>query len=523
MEQSPRLSLSYVMPSQAQKHVTVNETFRRLDALVQLTVISRSVATEPANPSDGDGYILPSNPSGAHWGSFPADALVVFQDGGWSLINAIEGLRAWVSDDDILIVYDGTSWATVDGGAGGSAQDSLPRFGVNGNADNVNRLTVKSDAILFSHDDVTPGSGDARQIINKKGAGEVASVLFQNAFSGRAECGIIGDDDFRVQVSGDGASFIDAALFDRTSGAAFFPAGVASIPQDNMLVNGGFDIWQRGTVNGPSTTPRYCADRWFAQTANANVTLTRETLLPGDLGEHHSTYFLRMQMNNAASQAGIDRREEAPQRFMGRVITYSFWARADIARNFNIEFFIAPGAGGSQPQSIPAGSVSVGTNWEKFEVTAEMPSTNGFSFGTDGHFEVRIRHGVSAAFRLDVAQAKLEPGPVATPFVARDPGREMSDCTRYFWKLDVAAGAGSASAGNQNEAAQVAVSFPSPMRTEPATTSDNMTYSGVNINAQAGLQFVAKRETAAILSMRSNSAGALHWQALGDIMFDADV
>jgi len=38
MFKSPNLDLTYVAPSQAQKHVTVNETFRRLDALVQMTL-----------------------------------------------------------------------------------------------------------------------------------------------------------------------------------------------------------------------------------------------------------------------------------------------------------------------------------------------------------------------------------------------------------------------------------------------------------------------------------------------------
>ncbi|MEO1425564.1 MAG: DUF2793 domain-containing protein, partial [Pseudomonadota bacterium] len=33
MEQSPKLALPYVLPQQAQKHVTVNEGLRRLDAL----------------------------------------------------------------------------------------------------------------------------------------------------------------------------------------------------------------------------------------------------------------------------------------------------------------------------------------------------------------------------------------------------------------------------------------------------------------------------------------------------------
>ena len=49
-ENSPRLDLDYVMAAQAQKHVTVNETFRKLDALVQASAQSRLVDVQPAEP-----------------------------------------------------------------------------------------------------------------------------------------------------------------------------------------------------------------------------------------------------------------------------------------------------------------------------------------------------------------------------------------------------------------------------------------------------------------------------------------
>ena len=221
MEQSPRLSLSYVAPSQAQKHVTVNETFRRLDALTQLTVRSRTETSEPGAPDEGDAYIIPSGASGDAWDSFNEHDITAFQDGAWMRIVPVEGLRAWVSDDDALVAFDGASWNVVSGAATGAAT-----FGVNASADATNRLSVKSDAELLSHDDVTPGSGDARKIINKAAAGNTASVVFQNGFSGRAEFGLAGDDDFHLKVSADGSAWNDAALFDRASGAVQFPGGL---------------------------------------------------------------------------------------------------------------------------------------------------------------------------------------------------------------------------------------------------------------------------------------------------------
>ncbi len=219
MDQSPRLSLPYLAPNQAQKHVTVNEALRRLDALAQLSVVSRTTAAQPASPADGDAYILPASPSGADWGGYAQASIAVYQDGAWSEIAAREGLRAWVAADDELVVYDGAAWAEVSPEVTGADQ-----FGVNASADASNRLTVKSDAVLFSHDDVTPGSGASQLKLNKATAGDTASVLFQTGFSGRAEFGLAGDDDFHVKVSADGATWSEALVIDKTTGGAVFLA-----------------------------------------------------------------------------------------------------------------------------------------------------------------------------------------------------------------------------------------------------------------------------------------------------------
>ena len=238
MEQSPRLSLSYVAPAQAQKHVTVNETFRRLDALVQLTVRSRNVSAEPAGPAEGDAYILPPAASGAAWDGFAPASLAVYQDGAWAEIAPAEGVRAYVIDEGALTVFDGAAWQAVSSGAPGSSGgggDSAPRFGVNTAADDTNRLAVKSDAVLFNHDDVTPGNDDCRVKINKKTPPDTASLLFQTGASGRAEFGLTGDDDFSIKTSADGSSWTTAMKVDASNGRAFFPdrmavgAGAAAI------------------------------------------------------------------------------------------------------------------------------------------------------------------------------------------------------------------------------------------------------------------------------------------------------
>ena len=56
--------------------------------------------------------------------------------------------------------------------------------------------------------------------LNKASVADTASLLFQTDFSGRAEMGTAGQDDFAIKVSADGSSWTTALAFDAASGMA---------------------------------------------------------------------------------------------------------------------------------------------------------------------------------------------------------------------------------------------------------------------------------------------------------------
>ena len=66
--------------------------------------------------------------------------------------------------------------------------------------------------------------------LNKNAAGDTASFLFQTGYSGRAEIGLTGDDDFHFKVSPDGASWVTALKLDKTNGQVLVPDGSATAP-----------------------------------------------------------------------------------------------------------------------------------------------------------------------------------------------------------------------------------------------------------------------------------------------------
>ncbi|MEO0981639.1 MAG: DUF2793 domain-containing protein [Pseudomonadota bacterium] len=211
---SANLDLPYILPAQAQKHVTHNEAIRALDAVVQLSVLDRDLAAPPADPAEGDRHIVAPGASG-DW-SGKDGAVAAFQDAAWAFYPPAIGWVAWLVDEARLVVWDGAAWDDAAGASGGV--NPAPLVGVNATADETNKLAVASDAALFNH-----AGADHRLKINKAGAGATASVLFQSGFSGRAEIGLAGDDDFRFKVAADGATWRDAIIIDSATGSVTLP------------------------------------------------------------------------------------------------------------------------------------------------------------------------------------------------------------------------------------------------------------------------------------------------------------
>jgi hypothetical protein len=227
MDTSPNLSLPYILAAQAQKHVTHNEAIRALDCLVQISVLDRDLTLPPAAPPEGARYIVAMG-AGSAW-SGHALQVAAFQDGAWSYYVPREGWLVWVADEDKLVAFDGFTWVIASSGGASAGVNPTALVGVNATADTTNRLTVKSNAVLLSHDDVTPGTGDMRVKLNKSVGGQTASLLFQTGYSGRAEMGTTGDDNFHFKVSGDGATWHDSLLIDKATGSVAFPSGMTGV------------------------------------------------------------------------------------------------------------------------------------------------------------------------------------------------------------------------------------------------------------------------------------------------------
>lgn len=101
-----------------------------------------------------------------------------------------------------------SKWTLVD-----QAASNLAAVGIGTAADPSNPLSVYGTSALFN------SGADVRVKLNKASSSNTASFLFQDGFSGRAEIGLTGDDNFHFKVSSNGSAFNTGILIDAATGA----------------------------------------------------------------------------------------------------------------------------------------------------------------------------------------------------------------------------------------------------------------------------------------------------------------
>lgn len=444
MEETDHLRLPYLIAAQAQKHVTHNEALRTLDALVHLSVVDRDLAAPPALPAAGDRYLVGIGASGA-WSGHDGD-IAAFQDGAWMFHTPRQGWVVWVADEASALVFDGAGWVAIGGGGGGSGGvNPTPLVGVNATADTVNRLSVAAQATLFSHD-----GDDHRLKINKATAGDTAAVLFQAGFSGRAEIGLTGDDDFHFKVSPDGTAFHEAIVIDKDTGEVSFPntalGGGGGGTNPNLLINGDFQINQREFGGGALAAGAYGFDRWKAGTGGSSVSVSGfVATLEGPL------------------EQVVEPAVWGLEAFASAQVTVSVQNAAD---DLTVTF-------GSASGTIAAGS-------------GQRSVTLTLGAGDTGNLTLEVKKQ-SGSGSTTFERIKLEPGAAATPWQARDAFDELMKAQRYYYRWgyengDPGTGFRMFGAGTANVYEGLTFRHPAAMRAVP-TMGINGTWftAGVNI------------------------------------------
>ena len=201
---------------------------------------------------------------------------------------------------------------------------------------------------------------------------------------------------------------------------------VSNMAGRNRIINGNFDIWQRGTSFSSSSVNEYSADRFRTEGYGLSTTISRQAFTAGQTDvPHFPTYFCRVVTSTIASGQfwAFQQRIEMPQVLgYGQTGTFSFWVRATTGT-------LPAGAFSYGMGSSRTDSPALTTAWQKITGTFTAPTS-----GDYGSLYLVYLGADKAAISVDIAQVQLEAGSVATPFEHRQYGQELALCQRYYEK-----------------------------------------------------------------------------------------
>jgi hypothetical protein len=213
------------------------------------------------------------------------------------------------------------------------------------------------------------------------------------------------------------------------------PTGPQGVPGNdgalspNAIINGAFDIWQRGT--SAATGLVYGADRWINFGTSPNSLINTNT---------PSSSFTSSNNVYGSTNTGIQQRIESlnASPLVGQSVTVSFWARnysssgqfrvsLDYANAVNNFSSITNVSSSSTETIAPSGSL-----WNRYTFTFNaLPNqvSNGLA--------VTINLTGTSSVGFLITGVQLEAGTVATPFRRNAPSiqAELAACQRYYQRI----------------------------------------------------------------------------------------
>jgi hypothetical protein len=327
----------------------------------------------------------------------------------------------------------------------------------------------------------------------------------------------------------------------------------------NFLLNGGMQIWQRGTSFGnlPSQgATNYTADRWNCTRYSAgDLDVSRELAGFNPWGFEHCLRIARGGGDTSTTAQYINQPIESSisKKLRGKKVTFSFYAKKGYGftpaagGKYDIFFGIVYHTSSANNDDgmyynnfkVASGTTyaqyaSLNEHWGRYEVSMEVPIQT-------EQLGVYISRGgptadaVSADF-FEVTGLQLEEGGQATPFEHKPYGEELALCQRYFFKLGDDGNTTNLMTGTvegSNIAAVMCGPFPTTMRDIPAITIGGGTKFFSTATSSRDLSISVNRcgPTAGALLVTISGGGATSGQscslydngANGYIEFDAEL
>ena len=269
-------------------------------------------------------------------------------------------------------------------------------------------------------------------------------------------------------------------LVDYPTTAAAFAGYLDNLPNRNRIINGLFDIWQRGTSFAAIATGTYTADRWVYTQTGAGGTRSvsqQANALATLIGGMKAKQFLRMDITvlGSATAQTIGQRIEDVRTFSGETVSISCMVKGTLTGTVTLNLLQNFGTGGSPSATVTTavGTYTPTASWVRKTFTVAVPSISGKTLGStaDTHYlELQFDCGNKTG-QLDIWGVQLEQNTTAT-ILEREPiAQTLAKCQRYYYTQT-----GIRNTVYCDNISGVAITYPFPvtMRAVPTTSTSTL-------------------------------------------------
>ena len=229
-------------------------------------------------------------------------------------------------------------------------------------------------------------------------------------------------------------------LVDYPTTAGTFAGFLDNLPNRNRIINGAFDVWQRGTSFAAIADGTYTADRWrYSQTGAGGTHAVTQVAQPTGstlIGGMNPRFYLRLNntvLGTATAQI-IGQRVEDVRTLAGQECTLSAWIKgtatgitAKAVQNF--------GTGGTPSSAVTTtlGTATPTTSWVRLHVHFTMPNLSTKTIGTNENSFVEIQFDCTTSLgTLDLWGVQLEQNTTQTAFELESIQQTLDKCHRYY-------------------------------------------------------------------------------------------
>ena len=220
--------------------------------------------------------------------------------------------------------------------------------------------------------------------------------------------------------------------------------GGAIYINNNELINGSYELWQRGTGVDSAFTGTggvYFADRWArvdeSTASSKTYSILRKEFSPTQTDvEGNPNYYARLSHTaNPMTGIRIENRIEGVDTLRGENVTFSFYAKAGSSGAtatvfWNQNYGSIDGVTQGE-RTTDLGNIYFETDWTKYITVFGVPELVTGITASNSFVSVGL-HNLPSGLQIDLAQAKLERGNLSTPVEPRKIEEEYALAARYY-------------------------------------------------------------------------------------------